>query len=457
MPRQVKKFCRLTKYLQQTDKSLYQVFDDLCLFSLFSKRGGRGITFLYPAGKSYRKKIIELAYSNTPEKAVDMIKALVLMDYLPSTSDFESKKDDIPNSLRKKLDVESADSKVVKLKGGLKLEAEKKYIKLYDNDNTAVYILSGSGFLPTTGTASSMKYTQQSAVSIKGGYTGGNNIKSTLEAFVNEKYKENVNVYKNVVAVICKFAVKSDDKELQNRVYSGLCATHKASYYNLVNPYSNKDPYGIGNVFNMLLNLIDEWDLVKEKDFQNAIDELIELIHKKTSIDIESKIQANVNEQNKILKECINHIQYVAHIKTAYNNNERALYKDLLTVYCYLDTIYSEVDNDYHINCFIPVMKYLFNDERFLINNSNDLGNTLTLYGNLLKSDAFKYIPTKSSQEGLKVKEKGFKNLGNELPPPKSETLYTIQYNSTIKIKGGGQSSIAEFMGGNVEYADNEE
>ena len=87
--KKVKKFCRVTKFLEQTDKDLYQALDDLCLFGLFRTRG-RGVTFLYPTDKSYRKKIIDSAYSNTPEKAVDMIRSLVLLDYLPSPNDFKN-------------------------------------------------------------------------------------------------------------------------------------------------------------------------------------------------------------------------------------------------------------------------------------------------------------------------------------------------------------------------------
>ena len=452
MPKNVKKFCRITKYLQQVDKGLYQVFDDLCLFSLFSKRGGRGITFLYPADKPYRKKIIDLAYSNTPEKAVEMIKALVLMDYLPSTSDFESKKDDIPNSLRKKLDVESADSKVVKLKGGFKLVVEKKYVKLYSTDNTAVYSLSGSGCLPTTGTVSSMKYTQQTRQSeargAKGGFVGGaGNIKGTLENFVNEKYVSgSVHVYKMIVAIICKWAMTSD-ADVQKKVYSGLCASYKASYYNLVNPYSDKDPYKIGDVFTMLLNIVHEWDSLKEQNFNEAIDELIYKVDPNEK-DTEEVVKKNIELQKQLINSCTNSMDFVTCVKKAYKNDDD-LYKDLLTVYCYLATIKDVGDlfKDYHKNCFIPVMQTLFYDRAFLLHNSNDLANTLTLYGNLLKSDAFKYKPTTIS------KKPEYKNvytdIGSALPSPTSKgVLITMQYNNLMITRGGATGDLSAFMGG---------
>ncbi|MGK0368102.1 MAG: hypothetical protein ACI9QD_001243, partial [Thermoproteota archaeon] len=138
----VKKFCRITKYLETIDKELYTILDDLCLFGLFRSRGS-GVTFLYPTDKSYRKSIAKEAYGNTPEKAVDMIKALVLSDYLEKPADFSNKKDNIGNMLRKKLEIDKVEGDVVLLKGGLKLTMSK--FKAMSGDSLAVYCLAGKG------------------------------------------------------------------------------------------------------------------------------------------------------------------------------------------------------------------------------------------------------------------------------------------------------------------------
>jgi hypothetical protein len=449
MPRNVKKFCRLSKYLQQTDKDLYQVFDDLCLFSLFSKRGGRGITFLYPSSKSYRKKIIDLAYSNTPEKAVEIIKTLVLMDHLSSTDDFEKKKDDIPNSLRKKLEVDSADSKEVNLKGGFKLVDEKKYVKLYSNDNTAVYLLSGSGELPTSGTQSSMKYVQETVPAhTKGGANRPN--KLILEQFLSKKYcsgegVKNQHTYKIAVGVLCKFA-SDKDSDYKKRIYSGLCASYKASYYNLVNPYG-ADVYNIGDAFKILYTVIEGWESIPNEinAFDQAINEFISSMQLAMKIDAANEVAKNITEQKNIIDNCSNCTEYITKVKAAYNGDDNALYKDLLTVYCYLATIKDDVESykDYHMHCFIPVMKNLFSDRNYLLKNKSDLANTYTLYGNLVKSDAFKYVP------------KTYHNASYEiivgLPDPNNKAVrFSIQFNELMIKRGGGDddTGLMAFMGG---------
>ena len=204
--KKVKKFCRVTKFLEQTNKDLYQALDDLCLFGLFRTRG-RGVTFLYPTDKSYRKKIIDHAYSNNPEKAVDMIKALVLLDYLPSPTDFNNKKDDIPNALHKKLEVDSADANGVKLKSGHKLEVDKSFVPLRAGEPVAVYKISGKGELPLTGAASTMKYNNKS----KGEYRGGSLEKSDeikITECVESIYaKGEKKIYRTVMSLIYQYAV----------------------------------------------------------------------------------------------------------------------------------------------------------------------------------------------------------------------------------------------------------
>jgi hypothetical protein len=446
MPRNVKKFCRLSKYLQQTDKDLYQVFDDLCLFSLFSKRGGRGITFLYPTNKSYRKKIIDLAYSNTPEKAVEMIKTLVLMDHLSSTDEFEKKKDDIPNSLRKKLEVDKGDSKEVNLKGGLKLVDEKKYVKLYSNDNTAVYLLSGSGELPTSGTQSSMKYVQETSPShTKGG--GSSTNKLVLEQFLSKKYcsgdgEKNSSAYKIAVGVLCKYALDHTDPAYKKRIYSGLCASYKASYYNLVNPYG-ADVYNIGDAIEILFTVIEGWGSIPNdiSSFDQAIRGFITSMQ--TGVNVSEEITKNLDEQKNIIDNCSNSTEYITKVKTSYGNNKNALFKDLLTIYCYLATIKDDAESykDYHMHCFIPVMKNLFSDRNYLLNNKSDLANTYTLYGNLVKSDAFKYVPKTEPDTRYPI------IVG--LPDPnKKEARFSTQFNDLMIKRGGGGSDLMSFMGG---------
>lgn len=448
--RKPKKFCRLTKFLEVTDKDLHQTFDDLCLFSLFRSRGGRGITFLYPTDKSYRKKIIDLAYSNTPEKAIDMIKALVLMDYLPSPTDFKNKKDDIPNSLKKKLEVEDADSKSVKLKGGLKLELNSSFIPLRSDDHVAVYKLSGKGELSLSGSPSTMKYTQGKT---GGSYYGGDiaNYKAKLTKFVEHVYTTDrlfgKNVYKFVLALIYQYAIKNTDINYKKKIYSYITASSRATYYLLVNPHSNIEILST-NLYSILAKLDDKtWEAEKNdlNLFNKSRDALLQEVGVITNVSRDSDYVVQKN----ILDTSRNSMEYVQKISEEYTDKQK-LAQDLLSVYCYLSAIKEAEnpnDNSYYKDCFLYVMKKLFNDPSYILRGTRDLAYNLTLYGNLLKSDAFLYKPKLSSQP----RDSRYPVV-DELPKPTdSKTLFTIEHSREMAKYGGGDgipSEIRALMGG---------
>lgn len=152
-----KKFCKITRYIEQIDGELSQMISDLCLDRLFIPRGINGITFLYPKEKSYRRDIINSAYSDNPEKAIQMLESLIILDYLPRPGDFVLKKDDIPNSLRQKIEVTSADSSSVKLTCGSILKLDPRFAPIGRGENVAVYHLTGNQ-IPLNGEKASMKY-----------------------------------------------------------------------------------------------------------------------------------------------------------------------------------------------------------------------------------------------------------------------------------------------------------
>jgi hypothetical protein len=247
MPK-VKKFCRITKFLEQTDKSLFQVLDDLCLLGLFRVRGN-GVTFLYPADAAYRKKIVTAAYSNSPEKAIDMVKALIIKDFLPGAASFKSKHDDIPNMLHQKTEVDVAKStdKTVVLKSGHKLELDSSYVPIRRDDPVAVYKMTGKGELPTSGPKSMGKYMQKK--------TGGapsmpeDTAERVVAKCVERTYASgNKEVYKAVMSALYKFVA---DKPEKNLVLNRMCASARASFYNIFSPYSLEKDYTISSLIGM--------------------------------------------------------------------------------------------------------------------------------------------------------------------------------------------------------------
>lgn len=169
MPK-LKKFCKIIRYIEQIDGELSQMISDLCLERLFIPQRVNGITFLYPKEDSYRKEILSYAYSDNPEKAIQMMESLIVLDYLPRPGDFVLKKDDIPNSLRQRIEVTSADAYSVKLTCGAVLKPDPKFAPIKTRENMAVYHLTGKQ-IPLNGPKASMKYASKRRG--KKGTTGG--------------------------------------------------------------------------------------------------------------------------------------------------------------------------------------------------------------------------------------------------------------------------------------------
>jgi hypothetical protein len=454
--KKVKKFCRITKFLEQTDKDLYQALDDLCLFGLFRTRG-RGITFMYPTNKEYRKKILAHAYSNNPEKAVDMIRSLVLLDFLPTTADFKNKKDDIPNALHKKLEVLTTDSKEVNLKSGHKLVVDKSFITLRDGEPVAVYKLSGKGELPTTGTNATMKYNNAKKT---GGYRGGANLTmhsvGKLATCVENLYaKGHRNIYKTVMALIYEYAAKprkSDANiDIKNIVYNKVCASARASFYNIVAPWSLEKDF---NIETMLI----ESNIIGLIECSDAT--VGSLINKKGSnyneslgmlIDACGKVQKRDENRDKMRNTLLSTIHSSTSARTevlqAYNGDSSRLYKDLLTVYCYLAALNEESnDADYFNHSFRYVMKHIFNHTNSFTESVNETVYNLSIYYNLVKSDAFMYTPVTE----IKHIDTEYGDRNGVLPEPTNRQLFTIQFNSAV-AKHGGSSDDGTFFGGVID------
>ena len=454
-PKKLKKFCGITKFIQQNDKDLHQALDDLCLFGLFRPRG-RGVTFLYPSDKAYRKKIIDHAYSNNPEKAVDMVRALVLLDYLPSPADFKNKKDDISNALHKKLEVDSADAKEVKLKSGHKLVIEATYKHLRDGDPVALYTMSGKGELPTTGTASTMKY-NNSKSDIR---TGGAHVSDAVAItnFVETSYiAGNKNIYKAVVCLIYK-AVTDDNTyaDVCEEIYSRICATARASFYNILRPWNKERNLKIDELINKI-RLVQITNIEPDKtttliqtygvnEYTEHLTKLITQMGKPTDTSRRDEIQ------NKLLIDIRNptgaRLAVLNVYQTFYNTIDKEtvmeyIYRDLLTVYCYLSALNEQTDTYYFNTTFRFVMKHIFNHNNSFSESCNETVYNLSMFYNLVKSDVFLYTPVYDSSQ-----IHGYQDLGGGLPTPNDDTKFTTQFNTVVLVEGGGGDD--SFFGGIV-------
>lgn len=190
----VSKHCSILNYIRKADEELYELIQDLCIGRAFApRRGAPGITFLRP-DKSLLKDIKKLAEGENPEEAVDALQALILLDYLPSLSDFDLKKSDIPTFHRNKLPVTSADGKKVILQNGAEIIPDKDFNARSDRSNIAVHMIS-KALVPVDGEAADFSNAKVSKTK-KGGaeLVGAGLTRSELfQTVMREMYGENNN------------------------------------------------------------------------------------------------------------------------------------------------------------------------------------------------------------------------------------------------------------------------
>jgi len=375
-----------------------------------------------------------------------MIRSLVLLDYLPSPNDFKNKKDDIPNSLHKKLEVDTADAKEVKLKSGHKLVVDSSFAPLRAGEPVAVYKLSGKGELPTTGTASTMKYSNKT----KGEYQGGALDKSDeikLTECVERIYASGQSkIYRTVMSIIYEYVVSNNDDELKNQIKKRLCASARASFYNIVSPWSLEKDYNISNMISKaglvsLVNCDTETVSALVRSRENKYTTQLSSLIGETS----RKVTESRDETRKdLIKVIRTPTEARTKVLDAYKGDSSRLYKDLLTVYCYLAALNEAEDPSYFTNSFVFVMKNIFNHNNSFSESVNEAVYNLSIYYNLVKSDAFLYEPV-SKQSDI---DEEYINMNSKLPDPNDDSLFTIQFNSDIVNKFGGGSDT--FFGGIV-------
>lgn len=236
MSGKLKKFCKVTKWIEQNDKSLYGVIDDLCLHGLFNPHGHNGITWLHPDSK-LKAQIIKDAYSMDKVKdAVNVIKSLIILDSLPDLSSWNAKKDDIPNALRQKIEVVSVDGKQVKLNSGGIVTPEKSFVPMDGRDNMMVYQLKGN--VGVSGSAASFKNAK------KGGVRGGRTphekkqLAVKLEnCYVESLKKETSSPYLSAVVSFLEWC--KNNSELHEKVKCCLDPSPIVSFYILFAPHGS--------------------------------------------------------------------------------------------------------------------------------------------------------------------------------------------------------------------------
>lgn len=138
--RKVQKYCRIFNWIQDYDEEFAEVMTNLCVDRIAdTTKRITSITFLMPKGK-LRSEIIDLAYSSTPEKAVDIIISCVIPYGFPTVESFNNSP---PNQIGNKLrfifpKITNQNSKNVSF--GDKLIIKTAQPKLIPRDNAKIYV-----------------------------------------------------------------------------------------------------------------------------------------------------------------------------------------------------------------------------------------------------------------------------------------------------------------------------
>jgi hypothetical protein len=143
----LRKYCNILLYVEHHNRELYDAIHDLCLTGIFGTHG-RQLTFLMPDKKSdMHAAIIKAAYGDSPEEAVKLIKACLLLVFKPNITDFAAG-ESYPNALRQGLEVVESRSQEVTFRDGARIIPVDNFVPLYTTAEFCVHKME-SGMLGT--------------------------------------------------------------------------------------------------------------------------------------------------------------------------------------------------------------------------------------------------------------------------------------------------------------------
>ncbi|GES87486.1 60 kDa polyprotein [Rhizophagus clarus] len=137
----VSRQCRIGQWIKAQDRDFLEAIENRYI-SLSPAKSAPGITFLYPKENTFRKEIIEKAYSaNNAEEAIHLIKSLIIPDFVGSPADFLTK--DVGNKLGIKLPIKDAGDDKVIFENGMEIIPAKNFSPIPPHDGSlAVWIIT---------------------------------------------------------------------------------------------------------------------------------------------------------------------------------------------------------------------------------------------------------------------------------------------------------------------------
>ncbi|MGL6009200.1 MAG: hypothetical protein ACRC1D_07075, partial [Culicoidibacterales bacterium] len=219
---QLRQYPNLIKYFETRHNRLYEVIEALGLYGLLVPRKNGGITFLIPNGE-YMDKIYEAAYSETPDEAINMIKSLIIVDFLSTPEEWDKKRSDIPNLLGQKLEVLEINKDMIKVKGhsgNVVLQQDTVFKPIASRNNMAVWIIK-SGKISLNGPKASLKFVKAK----KNGKDESNDSRSVpedrrielVEKLENKYHQGNQDAFLEFMVTLMR-VVKDEDSKLYDKI-----------------------------------------------------------------------------------------------------------------------------------------------------------------------------------------------------------------------------------------------
>jgi hypothetical protein len=461
MSKKIQRFCDLGKFIAKKDKEFYQALDDFCLLSLLRpRRDENGVTFCFPNDKNYRKKIINQFYSKEPEKAVKIIKSLIFNDFYKKPSDFG--KGNIVNKSNQILDVVSCNDKEVKLSNGAVLVLDSDFVPMDYRSNLVLYTLKGE--MPVSTNFAERKE-KSVKVSKKGGFLGcmsscAYNYKTAIQEKVaeiyklnNEKDKKN-NIYVKKVYLQLKMIQKDESQLINNKKILKYLGNEEISDSYLLDMITSEDlmyklwnclggdEKGCPEQLDMKENIYDLYKKLKSDIILEANNMTLEQYKKLVS----EHLNNTSKKQMQLLKRIRSPIEIREVLDEEYSDKQ--LYgRDLFIVYTNVMKELWMCEPNYGsetFECYSYVATNLFNSCDSMLNHDFNSWKDLTLSGNLLKSDVFKYVPYQLLESSdCDLYYSNSYNKASYIPEPLNLSLFSMNclvYINNDDKKGGSLS-----------------
>lgn len=382
------KFCKISKYVEFVDKELYNVVEDLCLHRMFSpRRDINGITFLFP-DTTLRNSIIKDAYSVNIERAIQTLQSLIILDYLPTCSDFLKKKDNLPNFLHRHLDIDDqkSNANTIKLSNGSTITPDPKFIPIKHPKypaNIAVFQLKGP--IDLNGKVVELKRSRQNGKDgvVKGSREERSRVQLTelceqnyLKCLLMKDFKKNSYLESVVGFMLWAFTHNKEDYNTALAVWDW---DPLVMYYILFQPYlkNNNNPlvdFESWQKDTTVCAVVDDklWNMYLH--IGNNVTKNDSKIVDSTIVSINRNLSANVITDNNNLKQ-----ETLAN--TFGKGGLYGVYKTQNTTHVETDNLYPEKLKKIYSNN--PCQKICHDEFRFLIGKShNDILSYITLPNN---------------------------------------------------------------------------